>query len=368
MKQVVFFAALFVAAASMAIAQPKIEIVGGDTHDWGKVKAKDSPLKAVIKLKNVGNEILKITDVHPGCGCTKTAELDKKELKPGEIATTEISLNLGTLSGDVTKSVSISSNDPVYNVKNLILKANVIRDINWTPSAYFAFPDMVVGKTATAKTYMQNNSNNDVIIQNTSAVNGASLNLKKGTVLKKGSKLEVIVSVTPKTKGYYSTSCRIETSHPEYPTMEIPAYGNVRNPGDPAPNAAQQSTPFPTPVLEGNSAAPKPNTIKQITPEPDLKVIPSSVFVFNDLKVGKKSTAQITMENTSKKIVKIESITNSNGLTLSIAKGTTFKPGEKKVVYGYFTPVSKGQINGVCQVRAENGAANLLLVGSGIAK
>ena len=122
MKQVVFFAALFVAAASMAIAQPKIEIVGGDTHDWGKVKAKDSPLKAVIKLKNVGNEILKITDVHPGCGCTKTAELDKKELKPGEIATTEISLNLGTLSGDVTKSVSISSNDPVYNVKNLILE------------------------------------------------------------------------------------------------------------------------------------------------------------------------------------------------------------------------------------------------------
>ncbi|MBI3259067.1 MAG: DUF1573 domain-containing protein, partial [Ignavibacteriae bacterium] len=113
MKYVVYFAALFVAAASIAIAQPKIEIVGGDTHDWGKVKAKDSPLKAVVKLKNVGSELLKITEVHPGCGCTKTAELDKKELKPGEIATTEISLNLGTSSGQLTKTVAITSNDPV---------------------------------------------------------------------------------------------------------------------------------------------------------------------------------------------------------------------------------------------------------------
>lgn len=68
---------MFVFAASLAFAQPKISIQGGDTQDWGKVKPKDSPLKASIKITNEGSEELKISDVRPGCGCT-TAPLDKK--------------------------------------------------------------------------------------------------------------------------------------------------------------------------------------------------------------------------------------------------------------------------------------------------
>jgi len=229
MKYLLYVTALMSIASSAVFAQPKIQIVGGETHDWGKVKAKDSPLKAIVKLKNVGNELLKITDVHPGCGCTKTAELDKKDLKPGEIASTEISLNFGAASGPLTKSVAITSNDPSNPSITLLLKADIIRDINLIPTSFFTFSDMVVGKQATATLFLQNNSSEDITITGASALNGVSLNVKKGTILKKGSKLEVIASIIPKVKGYYSTSCRIETSHPDYLAMEIPAYGNIRD-------------------------------------------------------------------------------------------------------------------------------------------
>jgi hypothetical protein len=365
MKYILIIAALYVAAASIASAQAKLEIVGGDTHDWGKVKAKDSPLKTVVKIKNVGNELLKITDVHPGCGCTKTAELDKKELKPGEIASTEISLNLGSSSGQITKSVAITSNDPANPSKTLILKADIVRDINLLPTSYFTFKDMEVGKTATASLFMQNNSTEDITITNTSAINGAMLNLKKGTILKKGAKLEIIASITPKEKGYYQSSCRIETSHKDYQEMEIPAYGTVRGIGESA------ATPPPTspqvPQLADGSAAPIP-AIAQANPTQDLAVSPSSILQFTNLKIGKKSQAQITLQNTSKKDVVIKFISTSNGLTLNLTKGMVIKPGAKQVVVGSITPTAKGNLNAIAQIMAENGAANLLLVAAGEVK
>jgi predicted CDP-diglyceride synthetase/phosphatidate cytidylyltransferase len=57
------FIILFVFALTVAAAQPKMEFVGGDTYNWGKVSPKDSPLKTVMKMKNTGDEVLVITEV-----------------------------------------------------------------------------------------------------------------------------------------------------------------------------------------------------------------------------------------------------------------------------------------------------------------
>lgn len=228
MKQVSLFAAIFMAAAAIATAQPKIEIVGGDTHDWGKVKAKDTPLKTVVQIRNAGDQVLNITDVRPGCGCTKSAELDKKELKPGEIGKTEISLNLGTSSGQISKSVSITSNDPAVPTKVLTLKADITRDINITPSPYFAFSGLTVGTPAKATVRLQNNSQSDVTIGEITTTNGLTLSIQKGAVIKKGSELEVSASATPKDKGYFTATCKIATSNPDYPTIDLTAYGDVK--------------------------------------------------------------------------------------------------------------------------------------------
>lgn len=225
-----FFATSLVLFASMAIvmiAQPKLEIVGGDTHDWGKVSPKDSPLKTAVKIKNVGTEVLKISDVRPGCGCTKTAELDKKELQPGETATTELSLNLGAANGVLTKSVTITSNDASAPTKILYLKADIVRPIQFAPSQYFVFNDLKTGQTSESKVTIKNTSKEDITFSDFEVNNGLSINLKKSVTVKGGSEVEVIARITPKDKGYFNGSVKMKTTNPDTPTIEITAYGNV---------------------------------------------------------------------------------------------------------------------------------------------
>jgi hypothetical protein len=218
---------VFIGMAITMIAQPKLEIVGGDTHDWGKISAKESPLKTVVKIKNVGTELLKITDVHPGCGCTKTAELDKKELQPGEIATTEISLNVGAANGSLVKSVTITSNDATAPTKILYLKADVQRPIQFSPSQYFVFTDLKAGQPSEAKVTIKNSTTEDITLSDFEATNGLSINLKKSVTIKGGSEVEVIARITPKEKGYFNGSVKMKTTNADNPTIEITAYGNV---------------------------------------------------------------------------------------------------------------------------------------------
>lgn len=92
--------------SSIMYAQPKLEIVGGDTHDWGTVKVFESPLKTIITIKNTGNQPLRVFEVKPSCGCT-TAPLDKDILNPGETAKIDIKLDLKGNVGAITKDVNI---------------------------------------------------------------------------------------------------------------------------------------------------------------------------------------------------------------------------------------------------------------------
>jgi hypothetical protein len=61
MKNIIFqmFLILSISVIS-AFAQPKIEILGGDTYNWGEIRPNQSPLRAKVQLKNVGKETLKI--------------------------------------------------------------------------------------------------------------------------------------------------------------------------------------------------------------------------------------------------------------------------------------------------------------------
>ena len=219
--------ALMIFAGSFAYAQPKLTIIGGDTHDWGKVKPKDDPLKATIKIKNEGNELLKISDVRPGCGCT-TAPLDKKELNPGEIASMDVTLKLGATSGMMTKSITINSNDPQSATKVLYLKADVVRPIQILPTQYFSFGEMTVGTKSEAKLIIKNTSTQDIVLSDFESLAGITLNLTKPTTIPGGGEVELIAKVTPNDKGYFNGVVKMKTNHPDYASLDIIAYGNVK--------------------------------------------------------------------------------------------------------------------------------------------
>jgi len=76
MKKFVLILSMIFAIVSCGYSQQKLEVIGCNNYDWGTTYPKDSPLKVKIKIKNSGNDILKIYEVKPACGCT-TAPLDK---------------------------------------------------------------------------------------------------------------------------------------------------------------------------------------------------------------------------------------------------------------------------------------------------
>jgi hypothetical protein len=220
-----FILITFLITVSFAIAQPKLEVIGGSTIDWGKVPASKDPLKANLKLKNVGNQPLKISEVKPGCGCT-TAPLDKKYLKPGEIATVNVGLSPGSAAGELIKGLTITSNDPKVPVKAITLKAYILRPIQVLPQPYIAFPQANVGTTAEASMILKNTTERAITITQFVSSKGITVNSKVKKIAP-GAQISVIVKAKPDKKGYWNGSIQCKTDHPDLPDMDVIVYGNA---------------------------------------------------------------------------------------------------------------------------------------------
>lgn len=218
----------FLMIFSTAFSGPKLEIIGGSTYDWGKVKYSDNPLEAKIKLKNVGDEQLIISDVKPGCGCT-TAPLDKDKLKPGETATMDVKLKVSKRAGNITKSISITTNDPAQQRTILYIKADVEMSLEIGPTQYFTFKDMTVGVEQDATLTIKNASNKDIrLFDIDSKPENMKVNLTNNTVIKPGKEVSITAKVVPDKKGYFNCTLLMKTTDPDFPELRIHGYGNVK--------------------------------------------------------------------------------------------------------------------------------------------
>ena len=260
--------AAFVGLGTIALAQQttvasnapqsksKLEIVGGETYDWGKTKPPaDGHLEAKIQMKNSGTVPMKIIEVKPGCGCTKT-DPDKYEVEPNDMSTMGVKLNISPAqSGQITKSITIrwmdqnaydareafrknqtavpAGLDTVENTTFLFLKADIVRAISMTPSIYFSFQGLEVGKTGNTTVTLHNNSDQPVTFSDWSTDNGLVVNQSGSVTVKPGGTLDVVGTVVPSQKGQYSALMKCKTSHPEHAALEIRAYGFVKESASP---------------------------------------------------------------------------------------------------------------------------------------
>lgn len=224
MKSFIIFISLIL-HFSISNAQPKLEVIGGSTIDWGKVPASKNPLKANLKLKNAGNQPLKISEVKPGCGCT-TAPLDKKYLKPGEIATVNVGLTPGSTAGELVKGLTITSNDPKVPVKAITLKAFIMRPIQVLPQPYIAFPQVKTGTIAQSSMILKNTTEKTITITQLIPSKGITVNSKTKKI-GPNSQITVTVKAKPDTKGYWNGSIQCKTDHPDMPDMDVIVYGNA---------------------------------------------------------------------------------------------------------------------------------------------
>jgi hypothetical protein len=103
-------------------AAPKVQF-DSESLDFGNVQS-GSPINASFQFKNAGDAELEIVNVHPGCGCTK-AEAKKTKLAPGESSTIDAVFNSTGYNGPISKSVSVTTNDPARQSLALLIKATI---------------------------------------------------------------------------------------------------------------------------------------------------------------------------------------------------------------------------------------------------
>ncbi|MCO5249996.1 MAG: DUF1573 domain-containing protein [Candidatus Kapabacteria bacterium] len=225
-KSIIIFAALILSSV-VIMAQPKIEIVGGTTKNWGTVAPADSPLKYDLIVKNSGNQNLKISNVRPTCGCT-TAPLEKDELKPNESTKISITFNVSQNSGPVQKQIMVYSNDPVNPSINYTLMAEVVRPLTVSPSNHLSFRDLVVGSVGESTLKIKNTSNRNITMTDFKTTpSELTINLSGKKRLRPGEEIELKAKVLPLKTGNLNTRISIKTDHPDFPQLEIHGFGRV---------------------------------------------------------------------------------------------------------------------------------------------
>jgi hypothetical protein len=230
LRSVVLAAAMMIVVAGAALAQGKLEVVGGDTYDWGSVSP--SKLKTVIEVKNVGTDSLLISNVRPSCGCT-TAPIDKSVLLPGDVGKISVEIDMTNRTGPTTKTITVYSNDPKNPSQVIYLKADVKRAMMFTPAEYFLLNNAKVGQEITSSVRITNSGQQEFTLFPPEFVQGnvkVRFDMKEKKTLKPTEEYEVKAYITPLEGGSANGTIRMTSTNGEYKTFDLPIYGAVEAP------------------------------------------------------------------------------------------------------------------------------------------
>ena len=138
---------LVVAFTGPARAALTWETTSADLHP----SLTDKTAVAHFKYKNTGDKPVKITSVHPSCGCT-TAALAKDVVAPNESGEITATFNIGDRFGVQNKTISVMTDEDAGQATVLKLTATIPRLLEVSPPfIYWSAGDLLNPKTITAK-------------------------------------------------------------------------------------------------------------------------------------------------------------------------------------------------------------------------
>src|SRR6185503_5642957 len=201
MKGLLILCASFAPFVGAVVAQPLANDIKPKIqfqellHDFGKIKANE-PQRYDFLFTNTGNAVLDVTDVRPGCGCTTAGQWDRK-VEPGKVGKIPIQFNPGAPSGTVTKSISVTCNDPNAGVQTLQVKATIWKPVDVNP-AYVYFMGVEGEVTNDTKTVKITNNMEESITLEKPESNNPNFKTDLKTVVP-GKEFELSVTYTPMT-------------------------------------------------------------------------------------------------------------------------------------------------------------------------
>lgn len=114
-------------------------------------KVSDETAVAHFKYKNTGDKPVKITAVHPSCGCT-TAAPPKEAIAPGASGVIDATFHIGNRTGEQTKTIHVTTDEPNDPGTTLTLNATIPQVLEVKPIfLYWTRNQKLDPKTVTAK-------------------------------------------------------------------------------------------------------------------------------------------------------------------------------------------------------------------------
>lgn len=218
-------AALFLSAAAAALAVPQIRF-DKETFDFGKVKAGEK-VSAAFTITNAGDAELRIESVKSSCGCT-IAQAGKQALAPGESTNIEAVFTSTGFSGQVSKTVTVASNDPERSTVLLSIKGSVIPLAVITPSLVnfgSIKKNAVITQTVSVAPTDQRGLN---ILKVEPVGKHVTVTGYRKVESSLGPSWQVFLLVKAgDTPGRVMESVRITTDAPSNPLLNVTVYGNV---------------------------------------------------------------------------------------------------------------------------------------------
>jgi hypothetical protein len=195
------------------------------TMDFGKI-LEGQKLKHVFKFANKGTATLEVLSVVASCGCTSTL-LSQKSIKAGQDGQIEVVVDTSGRSGALSKTVTVTSNDPLHQQVVLTMTAQVEPEFALSqPSVYFG--NVPKGQEATKEI--------TITVQPPKPVNFLSVESNDPGVTVRiepvpntdGKKYRLIAVLKADAKeGWHYGTFTIKTTSETTPIFRIPQRGNV---------------------------------------------------------------------------------------------------------------------------------------------
>ncbi len=204
-------------------ASPHLQ-VANPTHDFGQITPGQT-LRYEFRISNTGTAPLEISEVRPSCGCT-TADQWPHRLTPGASGTIPVEIDTSDFSGDVTRTLSIVSNDPRQQEVVLTLKTTAWLPIQVTPRIIIlpavGDPNQIVSRTAK----LTNETSEPLALSDVQSDDPRFKPELRELIPGKTFELTV-TTVPPLPEGTHLAQIRLKTSNAKLPELSVEAVATI---------------------------------------------------------------------------------------------------------------------------------------------
>lgn len=159
-------------------------------YDFGAVE-QFTRVRHGYVLRNAGDQELVIKRIKSSCGCT-IAELNQKNLAPGESVTIFVTFNTGGRYGRQSQQVTVFTNDPVAPIIQLTIEGTVNELLSFDPHR-LRFLDAQPGETHRQTLMVANHSDRPLKIKKIRVSDTVAIKLSAGS----GEKIRLPLTLPP---------------------------------------------------------------------------------------------------------------------------------------------------------------------------